>query len=403
MTCLRNRVARARALALAAAIALPARGSLMGRAGGGRKRRTAASWSPGPSFAHLRDWIVKNFEADTRHRGSSGSRWSAAPARSTASLMREADAGKHHHPTSISAAPRAASNFTRKPDVVVNLREVVSLPDVLDGSKWRGGGLRVQTGTDDDPRQRRFLVLHPDRRLGDGRPVRQHRDGRGPGASPRGRTCSIPSGKARSSPTTPRPSRRRPGHGGLPLLQVRPGLRQAALCRTGGRARHQLRQEPRSGGDGQVSDRHRLRAGRRRALSQQGAAHRTRLPPRTAWAWPTGGFSGIAALNGPHKASRATFVNWFLTKKTQGTVQCLLLEQSIRNDLDSYDCIPEYVRPKPGVAYPIHDYEKGHHFGPKSELRANNRHHLRQVAQGACAAAPARQARPGRLRFGVGR
>ena len=46
----------------------------------------------------------------------------------------------------------------------------------------------------------------------------------------------------------------------------------------------------------------------------------------------------------------------------------VLLENSLRMDLKSYDCIPEYTRPKPGVAYPIHDYDKKHHFGAKSTL-----------------------------------
>ena len=354
------------ALALAAAIALPAE---------------AASWEElvaagkedgsvvvaGPSFAHLRDWIVKNFEADTGIKVE----WKplvGGPGPFTASLMREADAGNITTDVYIGGTT-SCFNFTRKPDVVVNLREIVSLPDVLDGSKWRGGGLRVQTGTDDDRDNDDFwcFIQTADWVMGD---LFVNTEMVEPGSITSWKDLLDPKWKGKIIAHDPR----RPGAGqataaylyskfGQDFVKQLYVGQEAALGTSYGK-------NPEAVATGKYPI---------GIAFVQAAVERYRskgLPiervfPEDGMGLATGGFSGIAALNGPHEASRATFVNWFLTKETQGAVQCLLLEQSIRNDLDSYDCIPEYVRPKPGVAYPIHDYEKGHHFGPKSELRAN--------------------------------
>lgn len=321
----------------------------------------------GPSFAHFRDWIVKTFQADTGIKVE----WKplvGGPGPFTASLLREADANKISTDVYIGGTT-SCFNFTRKPKVVANLKDIVSLPDVLDSSKWRGGGLRVQTGTDQQRDDNDFWCfiqtadwvmgdLFVNTKLIDPKSITSWND------------LLDPKYKGKILAHDPR----RPGAGqataaylyskfGQDFVKKLYVGQEAAFGTSYGKNPEAVATGKYAIGIAFVQAA--VERYRKKGLPIE------RVFPKDGMGLATGGFSGIAALNGPNKNARATFVNWFLTKKTQETVQCLLLEQSIRTDLDSYDCIPEYVRPKPGVEYPIHDYEKRHHFGAKSELRRN--------------------------------
>lgn len=321
----------------------------------------------GPSFAHFRDWIVKTFEADTGIKVE----WKplvGGPGPFTASLLREADANNISTDVYIGGTT-SCFNFTRKANVVANLKDIVSLPEVVDASKWRGGGLRVQTGTDDNRYNDDFwcFIQTGDWVMGD---LFVNTDMVDPKSITSWKDLLDPKFKGKILAHDPR----RPGAGqataaylyskfGQDFVKQLYVGQEAAFGTSYGKNPEAVATGKYAIGIAFVQ--FAVERYRKKGLPIQ------RVFPKDGMGLATGGFSGIAALNGPHKASRATFINWFMTKKTQSTVQCLLLEQSIRSDLDSYACIPEYVRPKPGVAYPIHDYEKGHHFGPKSELRKN--------------------------------
>ncbi len=356
----------AAALALAATTAPPAQAASWDElvAAGKKDGKVVVA---GPSFAHLRNWIVKNFEAET----GIDVEWKplvGGPGPFTASLLREADADNITTDVYIGGTT-SCFNFTRKPNVVVNLRDVVSLPDVLDGSKWRGGGLRIQTGTDSDRDNDDFwcFIQTADWVMGDLFVNTKMVD---PGSITSWQDLLDPKWKGKIIAHDPR----RPGAGqataaylyskfGQDFVKQLYVGQEAALGTSYGK-------NPESVATGKYPIGIAFVQAAVERYRKQGLPIE-RIFPEDGMGLATGGFSGIAALNGPNKASRASFVNWFLTRKTQEKIQCLLLEQSIRNDLDSYDCIPAYVRPKPGVEYPIHDYEKGHHFGAKSELRKN--------------------------------
>jgi len=321
----------------------------------------------GPSNPRLRDWIVKAFEAETGIKVD----WKplvGGPGPFTAALMREADANNITTDVYIGGTTSCFS-FTRKPNVIANLKQIVSLPGVLDASKWRGGGLRVQTGTDSDHDNDNFwcFIQTADWIMGD---LFVNTNMVDPKSITSWKDLLDPKWKGKIIAHDPR----RPGAGqataaylyskfGQDFVKKLYVDQEAALATSYGKNPEAVATGKYPIGIAFVQ--FAVERYRKQGLPIQ------RVFPKDGMGLATGGFSGIAALKGPHKASRAAFVNWFLTKAAQEQVQCIMLEQSIRNDLDSYDCIPEYTRPKPGVAYPIHDYEKGHHFGAKSELRKN--------------------------------
>ena len=321
----------------------------------------------GPSFAHFRDWIVKTFEADTGIKVE----WKplvGGPGPFTASLHREADANKISTDVYIGGTT-SCFTFTRKANVVANLKDIVSLPEVVDPSKWSGGGLRVQTGTADNHNNDDFwcFIQTGDWVMGDLFVNTKMVD---PKSITSWKDLLDPKFKGKILAHDPR----RPGAGqataaylyskfGQDFVKQLYVDQEAAFGTSYGKNPEAVATGKYAVGIAFVQ--FAVERYRKKGLPIQ------RVFPKDGMGLATGGFSGIAALNGPNKNSRATFINWFMTKKIQATVQCLLLEQSIRNDLDSYECIPEYVRPKPGVAYPVHDYEKGHHFGAKSDLRKN--------------------------------
>ena len=237
-----------------------------------------------------------------------------------------------------------------------------------DQSKWRDGKYTVQTGTDDNRDNDDFwcFMQTADWVMGD---LFVNTDKVPAGSITAWKDLLDPKYKGKIIAHDPR----RPGAGQATAAYLYSVFGEDFVRKLyvgpGCGARHQLLQEPRGGRDGAVRDRPRLRAGGGRAIPQEGPADRARVPQGRHGAQDRG-FSGIAALNGPNPNARGVFVNWFITKRTQEKIQCLLLERSLRMDLDSYACIPEYTSPRDGVSYPVHDYDKGHHFGAKTKLRS---------------------------------
>lgn len=320
----------------------------------------------GPSFPWVRNFIVKQFEADTGIKVD----WKplvGGPGPFTATLLREADAGKITTDAYIGGTT-SCFNFTRKKNVVVNLKPLLVNPDVTDQSKWRDGKYTIQTGTDDNRDNDDFwcFMQTADWVMGD---LFVNTDKVPAGSITAWKDLLDPKYKGKIIAHDPR----RPGAGqataaylysvfGEDFVRKLYVGQDAALGTS-------YSKNPEAVATGQYEI---------GLAFVQAAVERYRkkgLPiarvfPKDGMGLRTGGFSGIAALNGPNPNARGVFVNWFITKRTQEKIQCLLLERSLRMDLDSYACIPEYTSPKDGVSYPVHDYDKGHHFGAKTKLRS---------------------------------
>jgi ABC-type Fe3+ transport system substrate-binding protein len=75
----------------------------------------------------------------------------------------------------------------------------------------------------------------------------------------------------------------------------------------------------------------------------------------------TGGFS-VAMLikNAPHPNAAQLFANWFASKEAQTIYESQMMETSLRTDISGTN-VPDYVRPRAGVAYPIDDYSYEHY------------------------------------------
>jgi ABC-type Fe3+ transport system substrate-binding protein len=74
----------------------------------------------------------------------------------------------------------------------------------------------------------------------------------------------------------------------------------------------------------------------------------------------TGGFSVVMLIkNAPHPNAAQVFANWFGTKEAQILYETQMMETSMRTDVTGTN-LPDYVRPKPGVAYPVDDYSYEH-------------------------------------------
>lgn len=319
----------------------------------------------GPSFPWVRNFVVKQFKQDTGITVS----WKplvGGPGPFTATLLREADAKKISTDVYIGGTT-SCFNFTRKPNVVANMKLILVSPDVTDQSKWRDGKYRVQTGTNTDRKNDGFwcFMQSADWVMGD---LFVNTDKVDPKSITSWKDLLNPKFKGKILAHDPR----RPGAGQATAAYLynifgedfvkKLYVGQNAAFGTS------YSKNPETVATGQywiglAFVQAAVERYRKRGLPIQ------RVFPKDGMGLRTGGFSGISALNGPNPNARNVFVNWFLTKKTQEKMQCLLLERSLRMDLDSYACIPEYTSPKQGVAYPVHDYEKGHHFGPKSTLR----------------------------------
>jgi ABC-type Fe3+ transport system substrate-binding protein len=75
----------------------------------------------------------------------------------------------------------------------------------------------------------------------------------------------------------------------------------------------------------------------------------------------TGGFGVIMLIkNAPHPAAAQLLANWLGSKEAQTIYENQMMETSLRTDITGTN-VPDYVRPKPGVAYPIDDYSYDHY------------------------------------------
>jgi ABC-type Fe3+ transport system substrate-binding protein len=75
----------------------------------------------------------------------------------------------------------------------------------------------------------------------------------------------------------------------------------------------------------------------------------------------TGGFSVVMLIkNAPHPNAAQLFANWFAGKEAQTIYEAQMMETSLRTDISGTK-VPDYVRRRDGVAYPIDDYSYEHY------------------------------------------
>jgi ABC-type Fe3+ transport system substrate-binding protein len=86
-----------------------------------------------------------------------------------------------------------------------------------------------------------------------------------------------------------------------------------------------------------------------------------RVYPKDGQGSLTGGFSVVMLIkNAPHPNAAQLFVNWFASKEAQAIYESQMMETSLRTDISGVE-VPDYVRPKAGIAYPIDDYSYEHY------------------------------------------
>jgi ABC-type Fe3+ transport system substrate-binding protein len=86
-----------------------------------------------------------------------------------------------------------------------------------------------------------------------------------------------------------------------------------------------------------------------------------RVYPKDGQGSLTGGFSVVMLIkNAPHPNAAQLFANWFANKEAQTIYEAQMMETSLRADVTGTN-LPDYVRPKPGVAYPVDDYSFQHY------------------------------------------
>jgi ABC-type Fe3+ transport system substrate-binding protein len=75
----------------------------------------------------------------------------------------------------------------------------------------------------------------------------------------------------------------------------------------------------------------------------------------------TGGFSVVMLVkNAPHPNAAQLFANWFASKEAQTIYETQMMETSLRTDISGTK-VPDYVRRRDGVAYPVDDYSYEHY------------------------------------------
>jgi ABC-type Fe3+ transport system substrate-binding protein len=85
-----------------------------------------------------------------------------------------------------------------------------------------------------------------------------------------------------------------------------------------------------------------------------------RIFPKDGQGSLTGGFSVVMLIkNAPHPHAGQLFANWFASKEAQIIYESQMMETSLRRDVSGTN-LPDYVRPKIGVAYPVDDYSYEH-------------------------------------------
>jgi ABC-type Fe3+ transport system substrate-binding protein len=321
----------------------------------------------GPAFPHLRDYIVKSFKEDT----GIDVEWKplvGGPGPFIAALLREAEAGNITTDVYIGGTTSCFA-FTRAKNAVVNMKDLLVRPEVVDGKNWVGGRLTVQTGTDDRRDDANFWCfvqtadwvmtdLFVNAKAVDPKSIRAWKD------------LLDPKFKGKIIADDPR----RPGAGRATAAYLYSLFGEDFVRKLYVGQDVALISAPQQMAEDLAKGKYAVGLALVQAAAERFRKEGfplERVFPADGMGLLTGGFSGMSALNGPNKSARGVFVNWFAGKKAQENIQCLLLEQSLRTDLSSYACIPDYTKPKPGVAYPIHDYDKRHHFGAKTQLGDN--------------------------------
>jgi ABC-type Fe3+ transport system substrate-binding protein len=78
----------------------------------------------------------------------------------------------------------------------------------------------------------------------------------------------------------------------------------------------------------------------------------------------TGGFGSVQKIkDGPHPSASALFMNWFASREAQALYEREALEMSLRTDTPHQ--VPDYVMPRPGIAYPVNDYDPDYFFNER--------------------------------------
>ena len=86
-----------------------------------------------------------------------------------------------------------------------------------------------------------------------------------------------------------------------------------------------------------------------------------RVYPKDGEGSLTGGFSVVMLVkNSPHPNAAQLFANWFASREAQTIYEAQMMETSLRTDVTGTN-LPDYVRTRPGVAYPIDDYSYKHY------------------------------------------
>ena len=86
-----------------------------------------------------------------------------------------------------------------------------------------------------------------------------------------------------------------------------------------------------------------------------------RVYPKDGEGSLTGGFSVLMQIkNAPHPNAAQLFANWFASREAQTIYEAQMMETSLRTDVTGTN-LPDYVRTRPGISYPIDDYSYKHY------------------------------------------
>lgn len=316
----------------------------------------------GPAFPNLREAVSRAFEADTGIRLE----WqplTGGPGPFVARLARELEAGAVGTDVYVGGSTICYSMNRERP-ATEDLREVLIDPSVTDRSVWRHGRLSILHGSpshDDDfwcaLNTAEWVMgdLFVNSRFIDPGTIRSWRD------------LLDPKYRGRIAAHDPR----HPGAGrytaaylyelfGEEFVRDLYVGQQAAFYRSYGELPTDVARGRYWIGISMVQ------AGVE-PLRQRGLPL-VRVFPEDGPGLLTGGFGGIMKLRGgPNPNAGVVFINWWASQRGQRIAECELMEQSLRNDLETLDCVPQWARPVEGRDYPIHSYEPDHYFGAFQE------------------------------------
>ena len=320
----------------------------------------------GPSFPWLRDAVVKNFQKDTGIKLE----WKplvGGPGPFTAKFKREMQAGKVSTDVYIGGTT-SCFRFSKDGSAVENLKDVLLDPEVLNAKNWRGGKLTIQYGDKGKDKDFWCFLQTSDWVMGD---------------------LFINTKHVKDGEITSWKDLLKPKYKGKIMAHdpQRPGAGQATAAYLYSRFGENFVRQLYIGQDATLGTSYGKNP---EAVARgkywigiafvQGPVQRLikkglpikRIFPKDGMGLMTGGFGGIAKINGgPNPNAGYVFVNWWASKRGQEVAQCMLMESSLRADTTNSQCVPNWVKPKAGVGYPVHDYDPAHHFGAKKSLADN--------------------------------